>query len=348
MVSAQDFIRSVDNDLMEKDVLLQDANRLAVLRDLEIVDTPAELAYDDIAALASACCDSLVAAVNFVDGAGHWTKAIVGVEGGQGARVPADLSFCVETVCTNGGVLSIPDMKISERWMAHPFVANSPLLRFYHGAAISVFGEPVGVVCVFGNEPKELTDRQRLSLVALARQTSAQLELRKQNAQLLELSATDPLTGLANRRLLLDCLNREIATSRRSGASIGVLYCDVDDFKDVNDRWGHDTGDRVLCQIAAGLRAATREIDTAARISGDEFVVVCPGIQEPGDLEKIAERISRVLNVVSSLDDGLAIPHLSIGLAILQDGETASDVLRRADEAMYLRKGKGSGARREA
>jgi hypothetical protein len=80
--------------------LLGDPDRLAVLRDLAILDTPAEPDYDDIARLASACCRSPIAAVNFVDAERPWTKAIVGVEDGQGANVSVDLSFCAATVVT--------------------------------------------------------------------------------------------------------------------------------------------------------------------------------------------------------------------------------------------------------
>jgi hypothetical protein len=88
---------------------LRDAHRLAVLRDLDIMDTPPEAAYDDIAALASACCDSEIAAVNFVDDQRHWTKAIVGVQDGYGVSVSTNLSFCAATVTSARGLLSVPD-----------------------------------------------------------------------------------------------------------------------------------------------------------------------------------------------------------------------------------------------
>ncbi len=103
------------NERMPADPIV-DPDRLNVLRELSILDTPAEPAYDDIARLAAACCQSEIAAVNFVDGERHWTKAIVGVEGGQGASVSADLSFCAATVATPGGLLSVPDTTGSAEW----------------------------------------------------------------------------------------------------------------------------------------------------------------------------------------------------------------------------------------
>src|SRR5215207_7162603 len=89
---------------------LGDPRRLALLDDLAIIGTAPEPAYDDIAALAAASCGSDIGAVNFVGAESHWTKAVVGVEGGHGATVSADLSLCAATVAARGGVLSVPDM----------------------------------------------------------------------------------------------------------------------------------------------------------------------------------------------------------------------------------------------
>jgi len=159
------------------------SSQAAVLRDLAILDTPPEPAYDDLARLASVCCSSEVAAVNFVDDERHWTKAIVGVEGGQGASVSADVSFCAATVSTESGLLLLSDTADSDEWREHPFVTGPPFVRFYAGASIVVSGEAVGVVCVFGDEPRDLDPQQRHALIALAAQASALLELRRLNAE---------------------------------------------------------------------------------------------------------------------------------------------------------------------
>jgi len=162
---------------------LLDPDRLAVLHDLAILDTPAEGAFDDLALLASACCHSTIAAVNFVDDDRHWTKAMVGVEGGQGTSVSADVSFCAATIATESGLLSLPDTSTSEDWRSHPLVTGPPFVGFYAGASIVVSGQPVGVVCVFGDEPRDLSEQQEQALVALASQASTQLELRQRNAE---------------------------------------------------------------------------------------------------------------------------------------------------------------------
>ena len=154
-----------------------------MLRDLAILDTPPESAYDDLARLASVCCDSDIAAVNLVDDERHWTKAIVGVEGGQGTSVSAEVSFCAATVATESGLLRLSDTATSDEWREHPFVTGPPFVRFYAGASIVVSGEAVGVVCVFGDEPRDLDPQQEQALIALAAQASDQLELRRLNAE---------------------------------------------------------------------------------------------------------------------------------------------------------------------
>ena len=316
---------------------LTDPERLAVLRGREILDTPREPAYDDIAMLAASGCRSAIAAVNFVDAQRHWTKAIVGCDAG-GASVAADQSLCAATICTEGGLLSVSDMTADERWRSHPFVTGAPHLRFYAGAAIVVARQPIGVVCIFGDEPRPISDDDERVLVALAGQAAAHLELRERNLELRELSVTDALTGLPNRRLLLDRLELALARRRRDGGEVGILFCDVDGFKRVNDELGHEAGDRLLREVADGLRRATRESDTIARFGGDEFVVLCPDLHGQAELDGVVERVVDAVHGARAERISGVRPRLSIG-AVLSDGdESAGALLGRADAAMYAAK----------
>ena len=316
---------------------LTDPTRLSVLRALAILDTPAEPAYDDIAMLASASCGSDVAAVNFVDDERHWTKAIVGVDS-QGGDVPANLSLCAATICTDAGLLVVGDLSGDEAWQSHPFVADVPKLRFYAGATITVDQQPIGVVCVFGDEPRAISDSDRRALIALAAQASAHLELRRHNVVLQALALTDPLTGLPNRSLLFDRLEHALKHRRRNGNDVGVLVCDIDGFKLVNDELGHEVGDRLLCDVAHGLRTACREVDTVARLGGDEFVVVCPNLTGAEYLDDIVHRLA---DTTYSRDSSLGLDEplrLSVGGVLAEDDETVAAVLHRADAAMYRAK----------
>lgn len=157
---------------------LGDARRLGELRALAILDTPPERDYDDLAALASTVTASRVAAVNFVDGERHFTKASVGLPA-QGGSVPFQASFCAATVNEPDGVLVIEDTRADPDWRDHPLVKNNPEVGFYAGAAVYSQGERVGVVCAFGPEPREITAEQRHGLTLLARQVEAQLRLRR-------------------------------------------------------------------------------------------------------------------------------------------------------------------------
>lgn len=161
---------------------LNDALRLGELRALAILDTPPERDYDTLAARAAAATHSEVAAVNFVDGERHFTKAIVGKPEARGTSLDNDLSLCAVTIGEPDGVLVVPDMRADDRWRDHPVVSSEPGVGFYMGAAIVSGGQRVGVVCAFGPEPREITGEEQRELELLAEQASAQLRLRARSS----------------------------------------------------------------------------------------------------------------------------------------------------------------------
>ena len=312
-----------------------DLRRLEALRSLDIIDTRPEAEYDDLASLAAAVCRSPAAALNFVDEGRHFTKAIVGMPEAEGGSVANELSFCAVTVGTPDGVLVVPDTHADERFRLHPSVTGGPQVGFYAGVSITSRGQRVGVLCAFGPDPRDVTRAELEALAALARQAEGHLELRRRNAELRALAVTDPLTGLANRTLLFDRLELALADRDRSGGEVGLLVCDVDDFKAVNDRHGHQIGDRVLCEVADDLRSAVRAGDTVARLAGDEFVVLCPDVTRSA-FDEIVLRIVRAGRRV--LPDGWPAPRLTVGAILAADGDTATSILRRGDLAMYAAK----------
>jgi diguanylate cyclase (GGDEF)-like protein len=324
-----------DESLVDAFTSLADPGRLTELRGLAILDTPAEPDYDDLAALASAVVRSPVAAVNFVDEERHFTKAIVGMPEAEGGSVPNTSSFCAATVAEPDGVLVVPDTRTDERWRSNPLVTGGPKVGFYAGASIVSHGHRVGVVCAFGTQPRGIQKSERAALQTLARQAAAQLELRRRNSELRHLALTDPLTGLANRTRLFERLRTAIAERRGAGSGLGVLFLDVDRFKDVNDRYGHEAGDRLLCDIADRLRTVAHDTDTVARIAGDEFVLVCPHLASGADLEGVLKRVTASLQRGRPMPDGSPAPRLSIGAVLARDGERPADLLRRSDAAMY-------------
>ncbi|MEZ0164777.1 diguanylate cyclase [Kineococcus sp. LSe6-4] len=166
--------------------------------------------------------------------------------------------------------------------------------------------------------------------------------------RLREAALHDPLTGLPNRTLLEDRLRHALSAAARSGDRVALLYCDLDDFKPVNDTGGHAAGDHVLIDVAARLSAAVRPGDTVARLGGDEFAVVCPGLPDEASAADVAER------VVAAMADPFPVAGwefrvgISVGLAMADASQDAARVLQQADQAMYAAKGSGKGRVRSA
>jgi diguanylate cyclase (GGDEF)-like protein len=168
--------------------------------------------------------------------------------------------------------------------------------------------------------------------------------LNVQAEQMTELAHTDPMTGLANRRWLMEQLGREFSRARRYRRPLSLLYLDLDGFKAINDRFGHLFGDEVLTGAGRSMQAVLRSTDLLARIGGDEFVVLLPETGIDG-AHNVTAKLRKALAAYGQ-QLGPAVPTLSFcaGVSQLrQDDTTIDDILSRADEAQYLAKGTGPG-----
>jgi diguanylate cyclase (GGDEF)-like protein len=181
--------------------------------------------------------------------------------------------------------------------------------------------------------------RSELTASLLGRSLRYAIERKRSEVQLAQLALHDPLTGLPNRALFLDRLGVALDRSRRTGASVGVLFLDVDNFKQINDTLGHSAGDRLLIELGDRLRGMLRPMDTVARFGGDEFTFLFEDLASEREVVLIAERISRTARVPIMLDDGEATVTVSIGIAMVGDPAIpAETVIREADVAMYRAK----------
>ena len=172
-------------------------------------------------------------------------------------------------------------------------------------------------------------------------------ELRTLQASLAALALHDPLTGLANRRLLQELLDADLARTHRAGAPLAVAFVDLDDFKSVNDNYGHDAGDTVLCEVARRLLAIVRGGDVVARLGGDEFVIA----YEPNDpiAGHLVQRIDKALSLPIEITPTLALScRASVGVADTRTaGRDAAALIAAADAAMYrVKRSRHRGIRR--
>ena len=191
-----------------------------------------------------------------------------------------------------------------------------------HGLA-AVAG-PGGAPAWYAVSAQDITERRR-----------AEQELRELTAVLTERAVRDPLTGLANRALFEERLRGALSRDARAGGATGVLFLDLDGFKDVNDRYGHAVGDAVLRTVADRLTGAVRPADTVARLGGDEFVVLVEGASEAG-LRALVGRLSAEVEAPLTVLGQTLDVGVSMGLALATGGGAdPAGLVAQADARMY-------------
>jgi diguanylate cyclase (GGDEF)-like protein len=247
-----------------------------------------------------------------------------------------------------GEAVAIADLREEERF---PLFAP----RALEAGLVALFTFPLrqgekrlGALDLYRNTPGPLSEEsmtvaQTLADVAAAYLLNAQAraDLADAFARTRATSLHDPLTGLPNRILLLERIEHALLCRRRSGKTVAVLFIDLDKFKGVNDSAGHQAGDDLLVAVGARIKAILRPGDTLARLSGDEFIIVCHELNDEGLVQGIAERLSDAVALPFSMG-GLTVDlSASIGVAFAEQGDDPEQLLHKADMAMYQVKRKG-------
>jgi diguanylate cyclase (GGDEF)-like protein len=317
---------------LTKPTVAREQARLTALRAYGILDTGPEKSFDDLTALAAHVCDTPIALISLVDTDRQWFKSKIGLELSETTR---DIAFCSHAI-EQADLFVVRDATKDERFLSNPLVLSEPKIRFY--AAVPVFSSEgehaLGTLCVIDREPRDLDEKQAEALRALARQVQAQLELRLSLRREKELARIDPLTSVPNRRAFYEVLQRERHRLQRFARPLTLAYVDLDNFKEVNDSFGHKAGDSVLTTVASVMAGSLRKADVVARLGGDEFAILLPETNAEAARQVITKLHLRLL--ASMAQNGLPVT-FSIGTVTFVTAlESVEDLLQKADELMYF------------
>ena len=309
------------------------------LRQSGALDGAAVVGLDKLVRLARFVAGSQFAAIHLLDDKLQYRVAESG--GLPLAKTPVTDSMCLPVV-ESEAPLYVPDATDHSAFRGNPETSGPNPVRFFAATPLhDEAGVAVGTLCVFDHDRIEL-DEERLELLAdLAEHVREHLELHSRVRQLGHIATHDGLTGLPNRALLSERLAQAMTRRQRRLGEPALALVDLDGFKAINDRFGHQAGDDVLVQVGRRLVAAARQEDTVARLGGDEFVVLYPELPAVGADELAAslrDRLAQTL-VEPYLVKGHDFPMgASVGFVRSRQGELGYELLGRADAAMYQRK----------
>jgi diguanylate cyclase (GGDEF)-like protein len=303
--------------------------RLATLRSLDILDTDPEERFDRLTRLARRVFDVPIALVSLVDEDRQWFKSRIGMDSDETRR---DISICGHAILGDGPLI-INDTLRDDRFIDNPMVTGEPGIRFYAGMPLRhINGAKLGTLCIIDREPRSLDDADLATLRDLAEMAEGELSA-------VHLASVDELTRICNRRGFVVTAQNCISLCARQGLPVSLVYFDLDEFKPINDRFGHDEGDRALVAFADLMQKTFRESDLFARVGGDEFVALLTNAGEKRAAEVVKRFRSQVESFNAETDRGYEI-EFTDGIITVRPDErsTIGELLREADAAMYRKK----------
>ncbi len=325
---------------------LREPDRLAAIRRLSLLDTPAEENFDRITRVASRALRAPIALIVLVTEDRQFFKSMEGLPEPWASRRGTLLShsFC-QHVVTFRAPLIVTDARV------HPLVRDNLAIRdleviAYAGVPLTTTdGHTVGSFCAIDTNPHEWSETDIALLTDLAALVMHEIEfhaLALREIQLAHRASHDALTDLPNRTVFTERLADALASTRHRQDTLAVLFLDVDGFKSVNDRLGHAAGDQLLVMVAERLRQCVRANDMVARFGGDEFTVLLPELETRDEAITVTERIMTRLHAPYHLDGMTVTVEVTVGIARNASAlDQASDLIRDADVAMYRAKRQG-------
>jgi diguanylate cyclase (GGDEF)-like protein len=311
------------------------SDELQRLRDLErfgLADLSSDEHFERIVALARTVFHVPMAAISLVEADRQRFLASAGLDVSE---TPRSMAFCAHAIADND-VLVVPDALGDERFAANPLVLGPPHIRFYAGAPLRTpEGHNLGTLCVIDRQPQQPDPLQIHQLQWLAELAMRELELRRH-------SHLCPVTGLPTRPAFFSIGAREFLRARQEGHPLALLLFDIDNFRQINLRWGHAAGDEVLADLCRLGASFLREEDYAARLGDEEFALLLVAVEPDAAMalaEALRHAVTHMGGVFRHSDYHLCI---SGGLTVLSPGDQCfADVVNRAEQALQLAKGNG-------
>lgn len=311
--------------------------RLAELHTLALLDSASEARFDHYTSLIADIFDFPIVLVSLVDKDRQWFKSACGLEIRE---TPRDVSFCAHAINHNS-VFVVSDTHEDPRFAQNPLVVSEPYVRFYAGAVVrGPKGYPLGTLCVIDQTPRRFTDKDCAHLRRFADLIEREIRHRHDLDVLrasIEFSAYyDPLTRIANRRLLLDRLQKLVETGDRENRQVAVLLFNVASQRLINQSFGSEAGDSLLQQIADRLSYCNPPGGTVARLQGDEFVVAFALPQDDDQsLERKLEDIRASLSAPFQVGGRDYYLNIRCGVSLFPgDGMTPVQLIERASMAV--------------
>ncbi len=320
-----------------------EAKRLAAVRRVRLMGTPAEERFDQITRLAKQLFDVPMAVLDIVGEELAWLKSVQGFDGIEGLRKD---SYCHHTVLQDG-ICIVHDARTDERVCDSAFAST---WVFYAGVPLHFDGERVGVLCIGDMKPRDFSSENLKTLTDLAQLaerelqvaalSESQLALALTNEELQKKANIDVLTRIWNRGAILEIIETELKRATDENL-MALLMIDIDYFKRINDTYGHRAGDQALRIIAERLRKEVRPMDAIGRYGGEEFLVVLTDI----DIDEAIIVGNRICEKISSAPISFEKHTLqvtcSIGCTISKKSDDIDSLIHRADQALYRAKKAG-------
>lgn len=250
--------------MKKPDIPQNEEVRLRALRSLNVLDTPSEQRFDRLTRLAKRMFNVPIALVSLVDENRQWFKSCIGLDVSE---TPRDISFCGHAILGNE-IFIIPDTIKDERFSDNPLVLNKPYIRFYAGCPLRYLdGSMLGTLCIIDTKPRDLNEDDLEALKDLS-------ELAEHELMAVQLATLDELTMISNRRGFIKLAQHGLDICARHNIPASLVFLDLNEFKSINDTFGHAEGDAALIAFSDQIRNSFRDSDVYGRLGGDEFAVL--------------------------------------------------------------------------